>query len=391
MTESETATIEMHGWAHGGDAVGRLPDGRACFVAGALPDEVVTVALRTAHKRHVTADLIEVVRPSPHRVAPPCPYYDRCGGCQLQHASPAHQLELKLRVVTEQLQRIGRVVDPPVRGITAPEGGWPGGYRTWARMAVAPDGSLGFRRRRSHEVQPVDRCLLLTDPAQALRDQAGDDWAGADEVTVMAGDHAGLVTVSRDGQTTLAQPPAAVTIRVGDVDLQVSAGTFFQAGPAAAELLQRTVTAAAAVTAGDRVLDLYSGVGLLSVALADGGARVVAVEGNPAATADAAVNVDGFDVEVVTGDVAVVLRRIDPSDADVVVLDPPRTGARAEVCRRIAGLAPRRIVYVACDPAALARDVRTLAEHGYDLTAVEVLDLFGHTAHVEAVAVLDRR
>jgi tRNA/tmRNA/rRNA uracil-C5-methylase (TrmA/RlmC/RlmD family) len=413
VTEPATATIELHGWAHGGEAVGRLPDGRACFVAGALPGEAVRVAVRTLHKRHATADLLEVVRPSPHRVVPPCPYVPRCGGCQLQHADPAHQLELKVRVVTEQLQRIGRIPDPPVRGIAAPPGGWPAGYRAWARMAVAPDGRLGFRRARSHEVEPIDRCLLLTEAAQALRDAAGDRWAGAEEVALMAGEDAGVVTahlpgaagggpdpsatapagafgvaVRRGRDVVVRREPGAVAMTVDGARVQASAGTFFQAGPAAAELLVRTVVAAADVRPGDRVLDLYAGVGLLGTALARRGARVVAVESNPAATADAVVNARGLDVDVRTGDVAAALAGMAPGDVDVIVLDPPRTGARADVCTAVAATGPRRIVHVACDPAALARDVRSLIDLGHDLVAVDVLDLFGHTAHVEAVATL---
>jgi tRNA/tmRNA/rRNA uracil-C5-methylase (TrmA/RlmC/RlmD family) len=406
--------VEVHGIAHGGDGVGRLADGRAVFVAGALPGEAVEVVVTRLHKRHAEAALRRVVRPSPHRVEPPCPYYGRCGGCQLQHAAPAHQLELKTRVVREQLQRIGRVPDPPVRAAVAPEGGWPGGYRTWARMAVDAEGRLGFRRARSHEVQPVDRCLLLTDGAQALRDAAGDGWDGADEVVLLAGAPAdgdpealGVVRVraaaGRDPHVAegpfgvvvdgpaggrVVRAPDAVVLPAGGARLRTTAGSFTQSGPAAAALLADVVVRVLGAGPGDRVLELYGGGGLLGAAVARAGAAVRLVEGDPVAVADARANTAGLDVEVVEGDVAQVLRHVDAGEVDLVVLDPPRSGAGPQVCARLAELAPRRIAYVACDPAALARDVAALGALGWALASVDVLDLFGHTAHVECVAVL---
>lgn len=404
----ETVTIELHGWAHGGEAVGRLPDGRACFVPYALPGETVEVRVTRRYKRHATADLVAVRTPSAHRVDPPCPHYGTCGGCQLQHAAPPHQLELKTRVLVEQLTRIGRQTDPPVTPVVAPEGAWPDGYRSWARMAVAPDGSLGFRRRASHEVEPIPRCLLMTPAAHATRQVAGDAWSGAAEVVVAAGEEGGLLTVVPGGQGAPTPPDAEVglaisrpegsprilrepghtTVTVHGVALRASAGAFFQAGPAGAAALVTAVMAAVGDVAGRRVLDLYAGGGLLSAFLARAGALVTAVEANPAATEDARANLAGLDVEVRTQTVEAALADIE--GADVVVLDPPRSGAKAEVCAGIVALAPARIVYVACDPAALARDVATFDGLGYRLVAVVGLDLFGHTAHVEAVATLER-
>lgn len=405
---AQTVTIELHGWAHGGEAVGRLPDGRACFVPYALPGETVEVRVTRRYKRHATAELVSVVTASPHRVTPPCPYYGACGGCQLQHASPAHQLELKRRVLIEQLTRIGRQTDPPVADVIAPPGGWPAGYRAWARMAVDAQGRLGFRRRGSHDIEPIAHCLLMTEEAAALRHAAGDGWDGAQEVTLTAGDDAGLITITPEEGASLpapegsfgvsirqedptrpavvVRPPDHVSVEVAGVVLRASAGAFFQAGPAGAAALVEAVMAAVQPTPGERVLDLYAGVGLFSAFLARAGATVTAVEADPIATADARHNLAGLDVDVRTETVEQTLADVDA--ADVVLLDPPRAGAKGQVCAAIAALSPRRIVYVACDPAALARDVATLADLGYRLHSVQGLDLFGHTAHVEAVAVL---
>ncbi|MGI9018861.1 MAG: class I SAM-dependent RNA methyltransferase [Euzebya sp.] len=392
--EAQTFVISLDGWAHGGEAVGRLPDGRACFVPYAIPGETVEVRIRTQHKRHVTADLLNVVEPSPHRVQPPCPYYGSCGGCQLQHVAVDHQLSLKQRVLTEQLQRIGKEADPPVRGVSGPVGAWPQEYRVWARMAVDPQGRLGFRMPRSHQVQAVAECLLFTPETQRLRETAGDDWAGADEVMLMAGDGGTMISVSGPAQVA-GSSQGSVRMQVGAENFTASAGAFFQAGPAGALALAQAVIRVAEVRAGDRVLDLYSGVGLLSVFLARAGASVVAVESNAVAAADAVSNCANQDVTVLTATVEEALAGVSmggvsmggvSGDVDLVVLDPPRSGAKAQVCSRMADLAPRRIIYVACDPAALARDTLTLRQHGYRLTSVDGLDLFGHTAHVEAVA-----
>ena len=404
----DVVTVSTQGWAHGGEAVGRLPEGKACFVGYAIPGETVRVRVEEVHKRWARGTAVEVLEASPHRVEPPCPHFgpDRCGGCQLQHIAPDHQRTLKARVLTEQLQRLGKVEAPPVAGVDAVPGGWPDGYRAWARMAADPQGRLGFRRPGSHEINPVDRCLLLTDDAQRLREGAGDGWTGVEEVHLIAGDDAGLLTISPgaggvppapDGPFGVAlqgagapapiRPPEAVTIRVHDRPLRVSAGAFFQAGPAAAAALVDAVLAAADVVAGETALDLYAGVGLLSAALAAAGARVTAVESSRQATEDARHNLGGTGAEVITADVAEAVTELDP--VDVVVLDPPRTGAGRTVAAAVARLARRRVVYVACDPAALARDTRVLLDAGLSLTGVQGVDVFGHTSHVEAVATFE--
>ncbi|CAN5279183.1 class I SAM-dependent RNA methyltransferase [soil metagenome] len=406
---ADTVTIELHGWAHGGEAVGRLPDGRACFVAYGLPGETVEARVTRRYKRHATAELVRVVTPSPHRVQAPCPHYAVCGGCQLQHASPAHQLQLKTQVLVDQLTRIGRQTDPPVTPVVAPAGGWPAGYRSWARMAVDGQGRLGFRRRASHEVHHVPHCLLMTPEAAALRDAAGDGWRGVEEVVLTAGADDGVLALSpgagplpplpegtfgvavTDGAPgrapSVVRGPDRVRVDVAGVELQATAGAFFQAGPAGAAALVQMVLDAVGPLEGRTVLDLYAGVGLFAAFLARGGAHVVAVEANATATGDARTNLEGLDVEIRTERVEDALA--DLATADIVLLDPPRAGAKAEVCTAIAGLRPQRIVYVACDPAALARDVATFDGLGYRLTGVQGLDLFGHTAHVEAVAVFE--
>lgn len=362
---SATEEITLHGWAHGGEAVGRLADGRAVFVGYAIPGETVRVAVTESRKSWARARLVEVVEASPDRVEPPCPYFgpDRCGGCRLQHIAQPRQSELVRRVLVEQLERIGRIPDPPVEP-TVEAGAY--GYRTRARFAVDDRGHLGFRRAGSHEIVPIDRCLLLDAETQAARDEAGEAAPGVAEVEVRGTD----------------------VERVGGFSFRVSPGSFFQTNRQGAEILLRLVREAAAVEVGDEALDLYAGVGLFARGLAADGASVVAVESAPAAVADARVNLDGVAevVQAPADQAAAALARAGRQVA-VTVLDPPRAGAGAEVVTTLAGITTRVIVYVACDPAALARDAKALIGAGWSLARVTPVDQFAQTAAVEAVAV----
>lgn len=401
--------LEIDGITHGAEGVARLPDGKACFVPYALPGERVRARVVDDRKRWARAELIEVVDPSPNRVQPPCPYAgpwpaaggDACGGCALQHAEPAAQRALKRRVLVEQLQRLGGLADPPVGQMVATG---PSGYRSRARFSVTAEGALGFAAPRSHRIRWIDRCLLLTEGAQALRDAAGDAWQGAESVSVHAGAHGGGLLVRPGPGALPALPPGDVPAAVQDqgpavalrgdptaveevsgLRLRVSASAFFQAGPEAAGALVAVVRAAAGPVAGRRVVDLYGGVGLFSAALAADGADVTTVEGDPTAVDDASVNLAG-QARVVSGEVTDWLAAKPGPPPDVVVLDPPRDGAGATVCRALADWGVGRIVYVSCDPAALARDVRTLADGGFTLVEATPVDCFPHTAAIEAVA-----
>lgn len=403
--------IDLEGFTHGGEAVGRLPSGKVCFVAHALPGERVLVEVVEERAKWSRGRLLDVLEASPDRVVPPCPYAGpetreesvRCGGCVLQHATPERQAALKRRIVVEQLERIGRFTDPPVDETTTVA---ETGYRSHARFAVDAAGRLGFRRLRSHAVMPIDRCLLLTPRAQALREEAGDAWAGVTEVTVRAGTQGRALVVQPGpgGMPPLPEGEAGVAL-VGagkPVDLrgsstvveelagqpfQVSATSFFQPGPAGAEALVRLVRAYAAVRPGDRLLDAYAGVGVLAWFLAEEGGEVTAVESHPAAVRDAKANL-GTAGDVVKADVARFARRAahGAEGFDVVVVDPPREGVGADACRDLAALAGRTVVYVSCDPASFARDARALVDAGLDLVRVTPVDQFAQTAAVELVA-----
>ena len=417
-------TAVIDGFTHGGEGVARI-EGKAVFVADTLPGEQVVVEVTDDRKRWARARLLEVVEPSEDRVEPPCPHAPRpgrpgCGGCDLQHARPEAQRELKTRVVREQLERLGGLTDPPVAACRAV--GPDLGYRTRARLHAAEDGRLGFHVAGTHEVVPVAACPKLTPGAQAVRDEVGDE-TGAAEVAVRAHDRTGtraIVLTPGEGGLSLpgadpgedpddgaggsdlllAQPDGSVVAMRGDGVLAeevaghtfaFDATSFFQVSLEGAEALVAEVLRACGDVAGALVWDLYAGVGLLSVPLAAAGAEVVAVEGHAASAAHARTNgaAASVDVEVLAEPVAAMVRRarVGGSDPpDVVVLDPPRAGAGTEVTDDLARLAPASIVYVACDPAALARDARALTGAGYRLVEAVPLDLFPMTHHVEVVA-----
>jgi tRNA/tmRNA/rRNA uracil-C5-methylase (TrmA/RlmC/RlmD family) len=400
VTSGTGAVVELtlDGFAHGGAAVGRLPDGTACFVDYAIPGERVRVRVTDRRRRWARADLVEVLDASPDRVDPPCPLFGpgRCGGCKLQHIAPRRQADLLATVIADQLRRIGHLdIGGPVP-MLRPHGGDGLGYRHRARFGVDASGHLAFRRAGSHDLIPVDDCPLLVPAARRVLRRGASGWRGAREVLLQVGtdEHAAVAVTGTRGR---AEPPdhvvadlqSHVTVTVCGRPFRAGAASFFQASAAAAAQLAEVVGRLTAAAPGEHVLELYAGVGLLTAALAEDGARVTAVEANAAACRDARANTAGLDVTVVRATAGTDLRLTDPVDA--VVLDPPRRGAGPEVMAWIAGLTPPRVTYVSCDPATFARDARALVDHGYTLDRVVGIDQFTHTGHVELVAAFARR
>lgn len=373
-------TVEVTGWGHGGFGVARLDEtagdaaGTVVFVRHSLPGERVVVEITEGEvgARFLRGDAVEIQEPHPDRVVPPCPLAGpgRCGGCDLQHAALPAQRQLKAEVVAEQLRRIaGLERDVVVEALPGDEPGEEDAglhWRTRMRYHRLPDGQLGLRSARSEHIVPVPRCLVQAPGA--------------------------VVVV--DGE---APEPAVVTQPVLDRRFEVAADGFWQVHRAAPEVLVDAVSAYAAVRPGERVLDLFSGVGLFSAFLAQAvgpEGRVDAVEGDRRAVEHARDNLAAHPwVRLHRGDVGRVLRRGSPAGrvpgrCDVAVLDPPRAGARRLVVEQVQARRPSRVVLVGCDPAAFARDVALFAEGGLELAEMRALDLFPMTHHVECVALL---
>jgi len=350
--------VEIERVAHGGHCVARIqePDGRkrVAFVRHALPGERVRIRITGVEKSFLRADAIDVLTPSPDRVEPPCPlaHPDGCGGCDFQHVALPAQRALKAAVIAEQFSRLaGLDVDVVVEEVP-PTLRW----RTRMQYVPLPGGRRGLRKHRSHTIIEVDDCLIAAPDARESGDLRG----------------------------------APVTETVLGHTFQVAGDGFWQVHPEAPRLLVETVMAMLAPKPGERALDLYAGVGLFSSFLAEAvGPRghVTSVEGDRSASRWAAENLKRFDHATAT--CAPVERGV-IGPGDVVVLDPPRVGAKRRVVESITALEPRAVAYVACDPAALARDVAYFADAGYAMSELRAFDLFPMTHHVECVALLVR-
>jgi tRNA/tmRNA/rRNA uracil-C5-methylase (TrmA/RlmC/RlmD family) len=409
VTAQETGVrleLDIERVGHGGICIAHAPDGRVVFVRHALPGERVIVAVTESKKSYLRGDAVEVLKASPDRVDPPCVFAGpgRCGGCDWQHVALPAQRVLKATVVREQLQRLaGLDLDVTVEELAgAPDGlGW----RTRVRFAVDRNGVVGFHKHRSHGIEPVDSCAI----AHPLVNELGvplKTWQGAVDVSVAVGAITGdrVLDAIGDGKRRPHVPwlDAPTGVLVDGVKLggrtnvreeaagrswRVSGTGFWQVHPAAADTLVEAVRDGIEPRPGERLVDLYAGAGLFAGALATGLSAVVAVESHHGAVSDARRNLaDLPHVSFVHAAVEDAVGKLDP--ADLVVLDPPRSGAGAAVVAGIAALRPRRVAYVACDPAALARDIKTFSEHGYVVQSLRAFDLFPMTAHVECVAVL---
>jgi 23S rRNA (uracil1939-C5)-methyltransferase len=389
VADEEVLELELDAVAPRGDASGIGPDGKPVYVAYGIPGELVRVRVFKRGRLHAGADLLEVLRPSPSRVDPPCPLFGTCNGCQLQHVAADRQLELKREMVVTQLGRFGAFTDPPVLPMIGMAEPWH--YRNHARFTVR-GGRVGFVRRHRRQFFEVSRCLLMEPRINDLlaRLQGRLHETTQCNVRVGAGDDDVMIQPKLElpdiasGQMTLRE-------RMGGHGFRVSAPSFFQVNRVQAERMAELVLEA--VGTGDVVVDAYAGVGTFAVLLASRATRVIAIEESGPAMKDAAENVVGLaNVELRIGKTEVVLAELADAETKVhaVVLDPPRSGCHPAALAAVAALAPSVVVYVSCDPATMARDLRVLADTGFTLASVQPLDMFPQTVHVECIATLVR-
>lgn len=374
--------------AHGGHCVARH-EGRVIFVRHALPGERVLVRITDdSHDRFWRADAVQILEPSVERVAPPCPIAGPglCGGCDFQHVDLAAQRRLKSEVVTEQLRRLAGIDwAGEVEAIQTPGTADGLGWRTRMRYHVDNSGRAGLRAHRSHRIMPLPAigCLIAHPRTPNVVDHG---WPPGSELVAVAGSTQAALTV--DG-----------VLVEGDHDLvEMAAGrswtthpdSFWQVHPGAADTLVAAVCEGLTPRPGEGAFDLYCGVGLFSGALLGAGCRVWGLESSASAITLAQHNLSdaGDRVRLRADRVERGLRRL-PRRTDLIVLDPPRQGAGAAVMEAIASRAPRAVAYVACDPAALARDLGTVAQLGYSVTSIRAFDVFPMTAQVECVVIIE--
>ena len=372
--------------AHGGHFVARY-NGQVIFVRHGISDELVKIKITAVSAKIAHADVVEVVTPSPNRVSPPCIYAGRCGGCDFQHINIEKQRDLKVSIVKEQFLRIGKIdldllgIDLKMSAVEPIDGLH---WRTRMDFAVSPNGQIGFFGARSNEVVEIKDCLIA-DSRMDVAGLANRSWKSDArvEVTVSSTNE---VSVMRSGRSI--SGPTQIVEQVGGNSFKIAPNAFWQSHKAAPVELVKAVMTLLEIKKNDHICDLYSGVGLFAAALlkevSDLG-FVTLIESDKTAVADARrIFANKQNVKILQGLVAQQLPIV--KRADLILLDPPRTGAGEVVVKQMVKFGPRKILYVACDPAALARDAKTLAESGYKLDHIQAFDLFPMTQHIECVA-----
>ncbi|MET7757988.1 TRAM domain-containing protein [Streptomyces sp. NPDC005389] len=425
----EEYEVEVGPVAHGGHCIARTEAGRVLFVRHALPGERVVARVTEGEEasRFLRADAVTILDPSKDRVEAPCPFAGpgKCGGCDWQHAKPGAQRRLKGEVIAEQLLRLA--------GLTPEEAGWDGTvmpaegdklpqgevpqWRTRVQYAIDADGHAGLRKHRSHEVEAIDHCMIAAPGVSELgiEKRTWENMASVEAIAA-SGSHDRQVVLTpkpggrlplveldkpvsvlrvdeKDGGVHRVHGRAFVRERADDRTYRVGNGGFWQVHPKAAQTLMLAVMQGLTPRKGETALDLYCGVGLFAGAIADrvgDQGAVLGIESGKRAVEDARHNLAAFPrVRVEQGKVESVLPRTGITEVDLIVLDPPRAGAGKQTVHHLAGLGARRIAYVACDPAALARDLSYFADRGYKVRTLRAFDLFPMTHHVECVAILE--
>jgi len=433
--EQRSIQVQIHGISGMGQGIGRLPDGITVFIPSALPGETVTAKITQKKKRFAFAELLSVDQPAAERIGPACPFADKCGGCAFQHASYDAELEWKRDAVEQTLRRIGGQ-DITVEPIDRPEQEFH--YRNRVVWHVSHSMQLGFFEEKSHRLIEGN-CLLLEEPllkyTEALRKilpQHKKDLQGLKHIALRC-DHNGEVLITfvteqpiRIWEALISKleaeglTPAAVWENSGEAvysvygadwkqiagdeftdivagnRLEIAPAAFLQVNRREAERLYALAKEFAGLTGNEKVFDLYAGGGSIGLSLAKDAAEVIAVE-NYGPAAEAAErnarrnNCSNF--RIYNRDTEVILPELVRQGvrADVAVLDPPRAGCDGAALEAILEAAPKRIVYISCDPATLARDLKILTAEHYELKRVKPVDLFSRTAHVETAALLIRR
>ena len=437
VEKNNVYTVDVTGVGSELQGVGRLPDGRAVFVPGAIPGEVVRLRVDAEKGRFCEASLLEVLEPSPDRVAPDCPVYGRCGGCQARHMTYARTLELKRRKVCDTLTRIGGFADPEVRptlGCADPDR-----TRNKAEYPIAcQDGRMviGAHAAGSRRVVPLDDCLLphpssvramnwlskqldILPAARHLKylvtrvNRAGElmmvlcgDAPIASELKALAPEGVFSLwychldrrpTHALDGKCTRLWGPATLTETLFDLTFELSPQSFFQVNVAQTEALYAQALDAAGIVPGCGldVLDAYCGAGTISLSAARYAASVTGIEIVPPAIENARQNARNNHIgnaRFICGDAAREIPRLLSAGAhfDAAILDPPRKGADQNLLDALADARVPTIAYVSCDPATLARDLKRLAAHHYRLHFAQPVDMFPWTGHVETVVLLSK-
>ncbi|MDP2993630.1 MAG: class I SAM-dependent RNA methyltransferase [Anaerolineales bacterium] len=407
---SDLLTVKLEKLTYGGDALGRLSDGRAVFVPFALPGETVRIHSVNEKRGHVRAELVEVLEPSHERIAPKCKHFGVCGGCHYQHLPYQAQLSAKTEILRDQLKRIGKIENPPVKQIVPSSTEW--NYRNHVQFHLTRDGKLGYIDAQCRSVIPISECHLPELPLNILWPTLEfDPGLGLERVSLRLGvdDETMLVLESESPETPELELEANlsvvhltdndVVVMAGDDHLtmivndrlfHVSAASFFQVNTEMAGKMAAHLLAHLRVSPATTLLDVYCGVGLFSAFFAPRVGRLIGIESSLSACEDFAVNLDKFDnVELYEAPAENVLPALDVKP-DTVIVDPPRAGLEKRSLDALLVRGPARIAYVSCEPSTLARDAARLIAGCYRLVQVTPFDLFPQTYHIESISIFEK-
>ena len=401
--------LELTDIAPTGEAIGRH-EGMVIFVPYSLPGELVEIELVHRRRSYARARLIKVLRPSPNRVVPACPYFGACGGCEWQHVDIETQRSFKTQAIKEQFKRIGKLPDVDVRPCLGAD--QPYHYRNHTQLIVSPQGHPGFNKAGTNQVVEIDACPITDDRLNDLLVPHAGSPSAFEQAIQQARQHGILLNLrdvhlragsgahermilleEQDGRSTVAYGQTSLHERVGENDYAISPASFFQVNTAVATLLVQEVLSSLALSGHEHVLDLYCGVGLFSLPISVKAGFVLGVESNPVAIRDARLNLaTSSHAQFMVADVADALTQdeITSHTWDAVVMDPPRAGVSYAALQRLLALHIPQIVYVSCDPATLARDVRICVDQGYTVKRIQPFDMFPQTHHVECVVTLSK-
>ncbi len=411
MTQNFDITLEK--LTYGGEAMGRLPDGRAIFVPFGLPGEQVRVELTEDKKNFTRGKLLEILKASPERIEPKCKHFGRCGGCNYQNLPYGKQLAAKAEILRDQLQRIGKIENPPVMPMVASPLEW--NYRNHVQFHLTAEGKVGFINTKGNSVLPIEECRLPEAEIDAFwRGLQFESNKDVERVSLRAGLEGELMVAleSKTPETPEFEIEAGVSVvhlydehavviagqdnlifNIFGKDFQVSAASFFQVNTKMTEKMVGYIITQLPVSPSMTLLDVYCGVGLFSKFFAPKCQTVIGIETSESACEDFAVNLDEFNnVELYEGAAEEVLPglagRLDSST--FVIVDPPRAGIERHALDTILEIKPQMIAYVSCDPSTLARDAARLVSGGYRLVEATPFDLFPQTYHIESISIFEK-
>ena len=395
--------IELTHMAPTGEAIGKH-DGQVIFVPYGVPGDVIEIDIFHKRRNFARARITEILRPSSHRVIPPCRFFGSCGGCEWQHVDYEQQLIYKANAVKEQFTRIGKLPDVTVEPCIPSPTVW--NYRNHTQFVLSHWRKPGYRRANTNTVVEVDHCHVIAPKlnellAQQIQGSVFNDstsylrFDDRNEIHLRTGARTDEVTwfvTSEAGKLLNAGEKAVIHEQIGNAVFRISPDSFFQINTPMAEILVATILNKLEVNENHNVLDLYCGVGLFTVPIAERVHSVMGIESNPSSTSDAVYNLRHVsNATVLTEDVGNALADFGSKKTwHAIVIDPPRAGIEYAALKSIVALNAHQLIYVSCDPATLARDSRILCDRGYKLEHIQPFDMFPHTHHVETVAIFRR-